>query len=385
MVIAMHAAGVNASIPIIMHQEQLTTAQVQWVLTSYLFATTTLLIAFGWVADRVGLKKVLITGLFIMAAASGLVSLSHTFGQLIALRFLEGVAAAMVGSTSLGLLKDTDVHRSGYSIGLQTGMTYAGLSVGPVVATLLASRLGWHSVFLFNAAVVFGATSLAAKIPPKAVQRRPALNYRSPMRTGTVYSALLVEALCYLCVYGVTFLTPIYLVQSHRYGAVQSGLVLACEYSARSLFAVLGGLLCGQWGTAYVRLLGSGLMATILITFAVTRSEWPFISISLLLAAFGAGTGLLVPANSTAILTAVPDGYAGRATGVLATARNFGMTCGAPIAAAVGHTSLSRADQFRYTNTILSFFAALNVVLIASLLFRYSHRRSGFVRLMEGG
>jgi MFS family permease len=53
-----------------------------------------------------------------------------------------------------------------------------------------------------------------------------------------------------------------------------------------------------------------------------------------ILAMVGIGTGIFVPANSTALFASAPDHQRGAAAGTLATARNMGMALGVAFAGA---------------------------------------------------
>ena len=63
----------------------------------------------------------------------------------------------------------------------------------------------------------------------------------------------------------------------------------------------------------------------------------------------GAGTGMFISPNTSALMGAAPRSRQGIASGVLATARNFGMVLGIGLAGAIFTTHLARTRQILFT------------------------------------
>ena len=55
------------------------------------------------------------------------------------------------------LLATTDEDRQGRILGICVGLTYLGLSLGPVAGGLLTEYAGWRSIFLLSAAMASAA------------------------------------------------------------------------------------------------------------------------------------------------------------------------------------------------------------------------------------
>jgi len=71
-------------------------AQLQWVVNGYLLALASLVLVGGALGDRFGRRRVYLVGVGWFLVASSLCAAAQTPGQLIALRVLQGVGAAML-------------------------------------------------------------------------------------------------------------------------------------------------------------------------------------------------------------------------------------------------------------------------------------------------
>jgi MFS family permease len=79
-------------------------SSLSWVLNAYAIIFAALLVPAGRIADRVGRKRVFITGLLTFSAASALCAAAPTIPLLVAARSLQAVGAAMMIPTTLGLI-----------------------------------------------------------------------------------------------------------------------------------------------------------------------------------------------------------------------------------------------------------------------------------------
>src|ERR1043165_9193643 len=87
---------VNVTLPTLVRDLHASTRQLQWIVDSYNLVFAALVLAAGSVSDRLGRKGGLLTGLGIFAAGSVLASRADSPAQLIAVRGLIGLGAAII-------------------------------------------------------------------------------------------------------------------------------------------------------------------------------------------------------------------------------------------------------------------------------------------------
>src|SRR5215204_3463705 len=80
-------------------------AQLQWIVNGYLLALASLVLVGGALGDRLGRRRVYLVGVTWFLLASAMCALAQTPGQLIGLRVLQGVGAALLTPGALSLIQ----------------------------------------------------------------------------------------------------------------------------------------------------------------------------------------------------------------------------------------------------------------------------------------
>jgi MFS family permease len=190
--------------------------------------------------------------------------------------------------------------------------------------------------------------------------------FRRPIFTLSVASAVLN----YICLYTVIFLLPQYLIDGRGLNAAQAGLLLTAQPIVMAIAAPLSGTFSDRIGVRLPATLGMSILAGGMLLLSRLGGTSPSLQIILSLAIVGLGTGIFVSPNNSAVMGAAPRHRQGIASGVLATARSFGMVLGIGIAGAiyttilaqgsVEHPTLFRAIQTSFQ--VIFVFAALGII-----------------------
>jgi EmrB/QacA subfamily drug resistance transporter len=157
---------VNVAVPAIGGHFGAGVAAIQWTLTSFLLAVAALLLVAGALADRIGRRRVLTIGLWVMFGGSIVCAWAPSIGVLIAGRAIQGVGGALVVPTSLALLNATlrSADRA-RGIGWWAGMETLATTVGPYVGGWLVDNGSWRWVFLLNVPLILIALAALRGVP----------------------------------------------------------------------------------------------------------------------------------------------------------------------------------------------------------------------------
>ncbi|SMG43968.1 MFS transporter [Agreia pratensis] len=142
----------NVALPTIGRELDATTTGLQWVTGAYSVAFGGMMLLFGAVADRFGRRRVMLIGLVILGLASLATLFVTTTEQLIAVRAVMGIAAAMTtpGSMALAfrLFGNDDLRVRAITVISTAGLV--GLAVGPTAGGLALAVVPWQVLLLIN-------------------------------------------------------------------------------------------------------------------------------------------------------------------------------------------------------------------------------------------
>ncbi|SFF66022.1 drug resistance transporter, EmrB/QacA subfamily [Actinacidiphila alni] len=203
LIIGLDGTIITVALPTLATELGADSAQLQWVSGGYLLALSVAMLPIGLLGDRYGHKRLLVGGITLFGAASLAGALASTTAQVIAVRAVLGLAAAMIMPLSMAILpRIFGKEELPKAIATWTAATALGMPVGPVVGGWLLSHFWWGSVFLFNLPVVVVALIAGVWLLPSD-RTRDGLDRTSEHRTapfdllGTVLSALGITALVY--------------------------------------------------------------------------------------------------------------------------------------------------------------------------------------------
>jgi MFS family permease len=122
---------------------------VQWVVLAYLLAITTLIVSAGRLGDLIGRRRLLLIGLCVFTAASGLCGIAPSLPLLIAARALQGAGAAVMMALTMAMVGETvPKDRTGSAMGLLGTMSAIGTALGPSLGGALLAGPGWPAIVL---------------------------------------------------------------------------------------------------------------------------------------------------------------------------------------------------------------------------------------------
>ncbi|MFE4796860.1 MFS transporter [Streptomyces sp. NPDC056708] len=387
LLVAVDATVLGLATPFLTEDLKPSGTQLLWIGDVYSFVIAGLLVSMGSLGDRIGRKKLLLTGAVAFGAVSVLNAYASTPEMMILARALLGVAGATLMPSTLALIRNLfhDPRERSLAIGIWGAMASAGAAVGPVVGGFLLEHFWWGSVFLINLPVMAVLVVVGIKMIPESKNPAPgpwdlvsvALSFIGMI--GVVYAvkelaahgagwevavagiggmaalcwfvrrqltlpaplldmrlfhhrgfsgAVLADLLTILGLSGLVFFLSQFLQLVQGRGPLEAGLA---ELPA-AVGAVTAGLIAGLAARRYsVRSVVSGGLGAIgLALAAVTlihkETAYPLIGAVLLVVGVGAGFAFTV--TSDVILSSVPKEQAGSAGAVSETAYELGAALG---------------------------------------------------------
>jgi EmrB/QacA subfamily drug resistance transporter len=369
-------------------------AELEWTITAFTLSFAVLLLPAAALGDRLGRRRVFISGIILFTAASAACALAPGTGLLIAARAVQGVSAAMVMPHAMVLISVAfPPERRAKALGVFSSVTGLGTVGGPLVGGAITQGLDWHWIFWLNvpiglvlaplakarvqestgparrldaaglalvAAAAFGLVwglvrgndvgwsspetigTLAAGGVLTIAFVRWELRTREPMlpmrffRTGAFSGGDTAGFLMYAATVGATFLLTQYLQVAMHYGPFATGIRLLPWTVTLFVVGPITGSLVNRTGERLLIATGLTMLAAGFGWIALIAGpglRYP--SMIAPLALGSCGVSLAMPAAQNAVIGAVPPSSVGTAAGVFNTLRQVGSSFGVAIVSAV--------------------------------------------------
>ncbi|HVE63516.1 MAG TPA: MFS transporter [Mycobacteriales bacterium] len=329
----------------------------------------------GTLVERFGERRVLATGIGIVAVSSAAAGAAPSYGWLITLRGVGGVGSAMFSISALSLLlRSVPPDRRAAASGIFSGSFLVGGVLGPALGGLVTDASPRTPFFLYAGTLaVAGSIGLLAlprtplADPPRDVgdgdgaQARTTLG--EAMRTPAYRAALAAYAAQTWTSLGLrSSVVPLFVTASVAGGGlgaspklVGAGLALSAGLNVATLYPA--GRYADRRGRRPIILLGLALLATSMSLLAVADSTTGYV---IALAVLGPGSGMLAVAPA-AVVADVVTGRAGRAIAAYQMAGDVGSVAGPLLAGAL-------AERVSYSAA----FGATAAVAVAALVLQLS-------------
>lgn len=200
-VLILDVAVVNVALVPLADDLQAAPRDLQLVASVYAATFGGGLLLAGRLADR-GRRRTFVVGLLVFALASVLCGAAWSVPAVVAGRALQGFGAALASPAALSLLTTTFAEGGARdrALGVWASVAAAGGAAGLVLGGMLASTVGWRSVFLINVPVIAVVVVAALRLLPptrptgEAASQRPPVPVAAGMTAATAV-VLLVASL----------------------------------------------------------------------------------------------------------------------------------------------------------------------------------------------
>ena len=309
---------------------------ITWAVSGFLF---------GAVSDRIGRRRVLLPAVFVFSGLSVLSGLARTFGELMLVRALMGVAEGPCWSVVTALIEESSpAEHRGRNVGwVVSAAALVGLAVAPVLSTQVAARWGWRAAFFVAGVpgIVLGV--LLAKLVREPARGGSERGGRHGIQGVRDYLNVLRYRNVWLCALAaVGFMTwlflenvfaPLYLTKVAGQSGTTAGFLLGATGLGSFVLAVLLPGLSDRIGRKPLLMCIAALSAAVPIALlipALYQHLWLLAAIL-----FAANGGQCMPALVLVLVPteSVPARFAATAIGLVTL---VGEVIGATVAPAIG-------------------------------------------------
>ncbi|MBR8838560.1 MAG: MFS transporter [Stigonema ocellatum SAG 48.90 = DSM 106950] len=312
--------------------------EIQLVMTVFFLPIGIATPFLGVLADRVGIRKVLIPSLLLFAVAGGCSSFAQDFQTLLGWRFLQGL-----GVTSLNFIALTMISMMYRGKALTTAMSFnvsiIGISTAiyPVIGGVLAG-FSWRYPFLLavSAFPLVMLILMVLKLPqqPSGSQNRDLKMYLQSTWYSINNSKVLGLLLAIGSIFAIqsgAFMTYIPILAGVDFGAAGwlNGLILASMSVSLAVVASQLGRLAQRTSEATLIKVAFVIVAIALVITPTIHNPWLLIVPSIL---FGVGEALVIPSTQTLLAGFVTDNTRAGLMAVNATVQSLGQAVGPLVA-----------------------------------------------------
>jgi len=146
---------VNIALPVLQVELGASVSGAQWIVEAYALMLASFILVGGSLGDRLGRRRVFMTGAAIFGAASIWCGLAPDLINLIISRTVQGLGAALLVPGSLALISaNFSKALRGRAIGTWSGVTAIAAGIGPVFGGWLVANFSWRLIFLINVPLV---------------------------------------------------------------------------------------------------------------------------------------------------------------------------------------------------------------------------------------
>jgi MFS transporter, DHA2 family, multidrug resistance protein len=368
--------------------------EITWVLTSYIVAAAIATPLTGWLADRMGQKRLFILAVAGFTTASVLCGIATSLDEMVLFRIVQGLCGAVIAPLAQTVMLNINPRER---VGQAMAIYGAGIMVGPIIGPTLGGWLtesfNWRWVFLVNLPVGiatafmlfiymptteirlrrfdffgFGVLAVAVGSLQLLLDRGADVGWFQATEVwiylGLVISGLWVFVVhclsaespfidlrifkdlnftmgsLFMFIIGITLfsglaLLPPLLQNLMGYPVILTGIVMAPRGVATMASMIIVGRLTGRVDARLLMLFGIALMAYSLFamtSFDLQMDFWPVV-ITGCIQGFGMGF-LFVPLTTLAFAT-IPSKYRADGTSMFALVRNMGQGVGISLVTAV--------------------------------------------------
>lgn len=323
-------------LPVYAHELGASGLYIGMIFGSFSLARIFFLPYFGRLSDRKGRKPLIVPALLAYATISLGFIVFKDINALIVLRFVQGIASAMLMPIIQAYIGDiTPPGKEGFSMGLFNMSMFCGLSIGPLLGGVINDRFGLEISFACMGLLAFIGFFLSLVLLPPTHSEKYLRSGKTPVDWKKLFSEQDIASIFLfrfahiLCIGIIWTFLPLYAKMKYNATSSAIGILIMLGVLVSGALHVPMGYVADKISKRWMVASGGLIVAGAIFAF-----EWvpDFAGLIWACIFFGIGGGIAVPAlMAIGVLKGGKTDSMGSVMAILTLAHSMGMLCGSLI------------------------------------------------------
>jgi MFS family permease len=283
----------------------------------------------GYLADRIGARKILLMGLTLGGFSLIMIGVHLSYSWLIASAVLLGLANSVYHPADYAILSaHMDEARMGRAFSIHTFAGFLGGAVAPAVVAALVATIGGLGALIVTGAVgpLVALLLLVVGIPDAREVERDADGRRAP-QPNIITPAIIVLTMFFMLLSlsnaGIGNFGVVALMSGYGASFSSANIALTAFLGFSAIGVLAGGFLADRT-ERHGQVAAACFAINAAIVFVIATIALPPLLLTTAMASAGFLGGVIAPSRDMLVRNAAPPGAAGRAFGIVSTGFNIG-------------------------------------------------------------
>lgn len=284
----------------------------------------------GYLADRVGARKILLMGLTLGGFALIMLGIHLSYSWLIASAALLGLANSVYHPADYAILSaHMDEARMGRAFSIHTFAGFLGGAVAPAIVATLVAVSGGHGAMIVAGAIgpLVALLLLVVGIPDAGAAAEGRRNDGGVPQPSVITLAIILLTIFFtllsLSNAGIGNFGIVALMNGYGNSFSAANVALTAFLGASAVGVLAGGILADRT-ERHGQVAAACFALNTVIVFIIAVTPLPPAALTAAMAGAGFLGGVIAPSRDMLVRNAAPPGAAGRAFGIVSTGFNIG-------------------------------------------------------------